>query len=256
MPELPELEVIVENLHKQIDGLKIISIEELDSKSIKGKLSIDKNLGLIKDVKRYGKYIYFKTELLDFYLHLMLSGKINITDKGETDRGRVVLRLSDGNNLYVVDIRRLAYLGVDIKDIPTGMDPFNKLFTTNALTALIVRANKKKLKSFLMDQDLIAGIGNAYSDEIMYNAKLNPAKRAGECTSKEIAKLHKSIKEVLLEAIKNIKNKVKNNIYFEEVRDFMFVHKRKDKLCSECGSKITTMKVDNKNTHYCPICQE
>jgi formamidopyrimidine-DNA glycosylase len=256
MPELPELEVMIENLLKKVKGLSIVSIEELDDKGIKGKLALDKNLGLIKNIKRYGKYIAFRTEKIDFYIHLMLSGKLIISDSKIPFRSRVVLKLSNGANLFLTDKRRLAYLGIDIKDMALGIDPFNKFFTVEALTTLIETENNMKLKSFLMDQDLIAGIGNAYSDEIMYYAKLNPARRVGELSKKEINTLFESILYILKKAIKEIKIKTKDEIELDDEKLTLFVHRKKDQKCPKGDGNITTIKVDGKNSYYCPTCQK
>lgn len=255
MPELPDLTVLIENLSNQIKGIEIKKIVEIDKGSIKGKLPYYENLGKITEISRKGKYILFETERVNFYIHLMLSGKIHLTKDNSIERSRVELKLSNGLNLIVSDKRRLAYLGTSLSDLPQGIEPLSASFSFENFAKLLGKGKKKKIKSFLMDQNLIAGIGNAYSDEIMYNARLNPLRKIDSLSGDEKERLYKAIVKVLKRAIEDVKEKMGNGLELDEERLYLQVHKKKGEKCASCRGTIETVHVDSKIAYYCPTCQ-
>ena len=256
MPELPDLTVLIENLIDQIKGLEIVKIKEIDKGSIKGEFPAYENLGKIKEVSRRGKYIVFKTEKITFYIHLMLTGKIHLAKDSSIDRSRVEFKLSNGLNLIVSDKRRLAYISANLTDLPKGIEPLSPSFTFENFSKLLEKGKRKTIKSFLMDQDLIAGIGNAYSDEIMYAAKLNPLRKIESLNNIEKERFYNAIIEVLNRAIKDVREKMGKALELDEERLYLQVHKKKGKVCASCGGVIETVHVDNKVAYYCPICQK
>jgi formamidopyrimidine-DNA glycosylase len=256
MPELPDLTVLIENLIDQIKGLKIVKIIEIDKGSIKGDFPTYENLGKIEEISRRGKYIIFKTEKITFYIHLMLTGKIHLTKDSSIERSRVEFKLSNGLSLIVSDKRRLAYISANLTDLPKGIEPLSPSFTFENFSKLTEKGKRKTIKSFLMDQDLIAGIGNAYSDEIMYVARLNPLRKIESLINTEKKRLYNAIIDVLKQAIIDVKEKMGKDLELDEERLYLQVHKKKGKKCASCGGTIETVHVDNKIAYYCPICQK
>lgn len=254
MPELPELNVLVENLINKIKGLKIQNIIELDKNSIKGNLPYYEDFGKITEISRKGKYIIFKSEKLSFYIHLMLSGKICLVKDTKPIYGRVEINLTDVS-LIVSDKRRLAYLSVDLKNLPKGIEPLSNNFTFENFNQLLENGKRKYIKSFLMDQDLIAGIGNAYSDEIMFDAMLSPLRKIESLNSCEKKKLYESIINVLKKAIIDIKEKVGDGLEIDDDRLNLKVHTKNGEKCPRCNGRIETVKVNGKVAYYCSNCQ-
>jgi len=256
MPELPDLTVLIENLSNQIKGLEVKKVVKIDKGGIKGEFPYSEDLGRITEISRRGKYIVFKAERVSFYIHLMLNGKIHLTDNGSLKGGRIELKLSNGLNLTVSDKRGLAHLGTNLSDLPQGIEPLSTSFTFENFSKLLGKGKRKKIKSFLMEQDLIAGIGNAYSDEIMYTAKLNPLRRIESLGEEEKKRLYRAIIEVLKRAIEDVKEKMGNGLELDEERLYLQVHKKKGEKCPICGGKIETVRVDGKLAYYCPTCQK
>jgi formamidopyrimidine-DNA glycosylase len=256
MPELPDLEVLVGNLLSKVKSLEIEKIMEIDKGSIKGLLQSFENLGSINGISRRGKYIIFQTDKLSFYIHLMLSGKVSLTRGTLPEGSRFALKLSDGSSLAVLDKRRLAYLGTNLSDLPEGIEPLSSSFTFENFHKILEKGKKKNLKAFLMDQDLIAGIGNAYSDEIMFTAMLNPLRKIESLNNKEQKKLYDSIIGILKQAIEDVRKKMGNGFELDEERLYLQVHKRKGEKCPICGGKIETVKANGKVAYYCPTCQK
>ncbi|TES90754.1 MAG: hypothetical protein E3J87_09315 [Candidatus Cloacimonadota bacterium] len=127
-------------------------------------------------------------------------------------------------------------------------------FTESYLKAQLLK-ERKQLKIFLKDQNKIAGIGNAYANEILWDAQLSPFKSSDSLTARDVKKLFSSIRKVLRNGIKEIEKRVRGKLFIKEPRDFMIVHNKKDAPCPGCENKIEWVYSKKNTTYYCPHCQ-
>jgi formamidopyrimidine-DNA glycosylase len=135
-----------------------------------------------------------------------------------------------------------------------GIDPLDPGFTTEALAALCRRSKIAPIKVLLMHQKLIAGLGNAYVDEILWEARIRPRHPASLLTSDQLAELHRAIRTVITDAIEKVRSGLQGEIH-GEIRDFLKVHHRSGKSCPRCGTKIAHEYFRDRTTNWCPTCQ-
>ena len=183
----------------------------------------------------------------------------------------VMFKLSDGRQLAFSDLRKFGWIGLyenrNLKDLPEirnlGIEPLSSDFTVKTLKDILSKT-KKAIKSALMDQNLISGIGNIYSDEILWQAKIHPKIHANKLKDKEIKEIYRAIKEVLLKAIKHKGTTIPSRA--EEYRrpkgekggyqEERYVYHRTGELCLRCKHKIERMKIGQRSAHFCPRCQK
>lgn len=279
MPELPEVETIVRDLNKTVKGLKIIDVWTDWKKMVKQPSYSDfvkqiKGRKILK-ARRRGKYILLylsKGKIL--IIHQKISGHL-LYGKWEVKKGKVKI-LSNGalkedkynkyirfilylnkNQLGLSDLRRFAkVLLVDeepeeIKKL--GPEPLKISFKK---FKEILEKRKGRIKSVLMNQNVIAGIGNIYSDEILFDAKIHPLKK--ELKPEEIKRIFNSMNKILRRALvlrgdsmrdyRDLKGKKGR---YQEVQKAYHVEK-----CFRCKGKIKRMKIGGRSAHFCPICQK
>ncbi len=119
----------------------------------------------------------------------------------------------------------------------------------------MIQGKRRQLKRILTDQALIAGIGNAYADEILFRAELSPVRYSHTLTTDEVTRFWQAIPETLRWAISEIKARTKDTLFEREVRDFLYVHGRRGSPCLNCGTTIAEILHDEVRTDYCPRCQ-
>lgn len=249
MPELPDLQVFSKNLTKMIKGKTLqsavihnkqkIKINEEDLQNLVGKK-------LVK-VYREGKRIFFdfgKDAILA--VHLMLHGKLVYSAEANPEYALVSISFKDGQILSVTDFQKMATIELN-PQTAEAIDALSSELTAKVLLT-ILQNSKAKIKTLLMDQNLIGGIGNAYADEILYSANISPLSIAHKIPEKEVQHLAKSIKKVLEDAEENIL-KGHPEIISGEVRDFMKVHNKKLKADPH-GNEILQTKVGGRSTYY------
>jgi len=267
VPELPDLEVIKENLKPKITGKKITEVKVFQPATIKTFFpEITSLIGdAFSDVSRRGKHLVFPlTSGLFFAAHLKLAGSFAFLPSEERISKPTALALgfSGGNDLRLLEpgYKKLAaiYLVSDPNQIPgiknAGLEPLDPGFSEEDFSKLLLKS-RKRLKSFLTDQKLIAGIGNAYSDEILFEARLSPTKITSTLTPEEISRLRRAIPKVLTWAIKEIKTRLGEDLPERSVRDFLKVHGRFKEPCYVCGTPIAEISYRDRSTNYCPFCQ-
>ncbi|TLS35451.1 bifunctional DNA-formamidopyrimidine glycosylase/DNA-(apurinic or apyrimidinic site) lyase [Pseudalkalibacillus caeni] len=269
MPELPEMENYRRLLNETITGKSITKIEINREKSINMEIGQFQNhlLGTkIKSVSRRAKYLIFHLDSgMCLLLHLMLGGWIFLgNDDSNPDRTKQVI-LSFGNQkLYFIGLR-LGYLHLlsqkqlveELNDL--GPEPLEPEFSFQVFDKLIEK-RRGMLKTTLIDQKFISGIGNCYSDEICFEAKVLPTKKANTLSDKN--------KKALYDAIQNTLNKaVKAGGYMEEpfyngdgftggYDSICNVYDREGMPCPRCGAKIAKAEISSRKTFYCKICQK
>jgi formamidopyrimidine-DNA glycosylase len=267
MPELPELEILKENLTPKITGKRIVHAEvrspavlkthrpavtELSGKSFSG-------------IERRGKHLIFFTDSpLLVVVHLMRSGRLQFCPATKPLSKYVSLRITfstDWDLRFVEPVPKkmmAVYVVSDLSVITRlsrcGIEPLDEALSP-ARFASILAANRIQIKRFLTDQRFIAGIGNAYADEILFAAKLSPLKMTDALTGEEIEALARAIPAVLTWARQKIRERVGDRLLWEEPRDFLLVHRRAGSACSVCGGTIKEIRYKDHSTYYCPRCQ-
>jgi len=278
MPELPEVETIKSQLSKLIVGKKIKKVEVSLPKMVK--LPLNKFIKIvagakIKSVKRRAKILIIGlTNGWSILIHLKLSGRLIFRKKGEalgdedTKWNHLIYYFTDASRLFHNDLRQFGYVKLIktdemddfFKKEKLGPEPLEKEFTFDRFLALLKRKPKTKIKQFLMDQQNIAGIGNIYSDEILWQVKINPFKTVNLLTSRELKKLYLTMRQILKKAVKlkgtstsdYVDAAGKPGVYAEK----LFVYQREGEPCRRCQTKIKRVKIGGRSAHFCPKCQK
>lgn len=248
MPELPDLQVFARNLDKKLSDktLKAVTVLPAAKLNVTHNALQDKLHGQkLEKVYRSGKELYFKFSKGDVLaMHLMLHGKLYLFEKeNEQKYSLIELLFTDGTGLVLTDFQKAAK--------PTLNPADNHVPDAGELNIdyLKEKLSKKKtsVKTVLLDQKLIRGIGNAYADEILWDARISPFSIANKIPGDKVKDLLKSIEKVLKDAEQQI---IKSNpeIIAGEVRDFMLIHNAKKKQ-SPTGKEILVEK-DSRKTYY------
>lgn len=261
MPELPEVETIVRYLRPRIVGKKILNLmsdtprlfrDHRNSEEV-GAAVVGKK---IVELTRVGKNIVFRlSDGKCFLIHLMMTGKLLWNPEGERKYDRMTLCLSGGNKLMLNDIRKFGrFRVVDFPESLVGADPM-KLKLKEFQNLIIGR--RGAIKSLLLNQKTLAGIGNIYSDEILWYAGIGPARRADEFKEGDLRKLYSAMKTVLNKAIKaegtssrDYRKPDGSEGGYYKIRK---VYQRTGAGCARRdGGTIQRVKIGQRSAHFCP----
>lgn len=267
MPELPEVETIKNELAPRVVGQRLTRITIPDGRVVCGGSAKEVHRGLlgqkIEAVERRGKYLVFRlSNGRSLVIHLRMTGSL-LVDPRDIDRYvRAVLHLSNGHRVVFIDRRRLGKMwlvdDVDSVICKLGPEPLDKSFTAAVLRERLHR-HHIPVKAALLDQHIVAGIGNMYADEALFAAGIHPLKKADELSSKEIRTLHKKTRRILRAAIGSKGASVDTYVrpdgglgtaHF----NFKVAHRGGDP-CPICGCPIERCVVQNRGTYFCPRCQ-
>lgn len=268
MPELPEVETIKNELLPHVVGRQFIGVGVYDEKPIR-QLTVGefcyKLVGQsITGLERRGKYLIFHLSVGQvMVVHLRMTGAL-LLDPREDDRfARVVFRLDDGSQLVFSDRRRLGviWLADNEKTVveKLGVEPLTKDFTAERLAERL-KGRQAPIKAVLLDQTVVAGIGNMYADEALFISKIHPLKKAGELSSQEIEALYKAIVTVLRSAIDNKGASI--DTYKRPGGELGTAHyqfhvaHRRNESCDVCGTDIQRVTVRGRGSYFCPVCQK
>ncbi len=271
MPELPEVETIKRQLSRKIKGKKIKTVEVFLPRFVKYPQQKFKKLvagAKIKKINRRAKLLII--ELSNDYclvIHLKLTGQIifnGIPDK----HTHLIYHFTDGSHLLHNDLRRFGFVKViakkDLADFlkkeKFGPEPLFKDFTLNLFKELLNKRKRAKIKPLLMDQSFLAGIGNLYSDEILFLARVLPFRKASTLKPIEIKRIYQGIKKILSLAISRggtstdtyVDIQGKQGDYLPLVK----VYQREGQPCFICQTKIKRLKINGRSAHFCPKCQK
>ena len=275
MPELPEVEVIAQALQEQIVGQQIEKVE------MRWEGSIDRPVpqefarqlegSRIISVGRRAKFLVLELQPARYLLiHLRMSGQLIVCDSASQEdqmpyhhpHTRVVIHLVSGKLLCFVDQRKFGrmYLVDDPgeKVGKLGPEPLGEDFTAAAFGDVLGR-HHRQLKPLLLDQETLAGLGNIYVDESLWEARLHPMIRSNALSDEQVRALHQAIRKVLTRAICN------RGTTFRDYRDsngergghqlFLNVYGREGQPCPRCGQAIVRIKVAQRSSYFCPVCQ-
>jgi formamidopyrimidine-DNA glycosylase len=269
MPELPDLEYLREFLSSKLIGVAVVELKVLRPIVVRcGDPSAYANLlkgNKFKEIRRRGKFLLFSFDSgALIVINPMLSGRIHYRRMGEYDRGKFFLSISldNGMELRYSDETSMGkiYLLKNEKELSTvpkydklGTEALDPSFSAQKFSTL-VKHFQWEAKDVLTYQPFIAGIGNAYSDEILFDAKISPFKRCDSLSPEERTRLYNSMRAVLIRAIETIRTRVGDKIHLE-IRDFLKVHGKAGQPCPVCGTKISEVKSNGRKTDFCRTCQ-
>jgi len=271
MPELPELEVYAKNLRSLIEGRTITGAEVIHPGVLRPatpEVFRERVVGrAVKGVARRGKTLALHLDSGDrLDVHLMIGGEMFWSEEAEGDAAKppepcLSLELSGGARLTFSDPNYNLLrpgnpkmkVGLDRRE-RLGVDPLDPAFTPEALAVLAKRHKVLPVKALLMDQKLIAGLGNAYVDEILWDCRLRPRRTASLLSAEEIAALHRAIVTLVEKAIAHTREQAAGGIR-GEFREYFAVHHRSGKPCPRCGTRIAHEWFRDRTTNWCPTCQ-
>jgi len=271
MPELPEVETIKNQLNAKIKGKRIKEVEVLDPQALNlSPIKFQKKLqgALIKEINRRAKLLIIELNNdWSILIHLKLTGQLIFQPTDERFK-RVVFYFTDGTKLAFRDFRRFGF----IKLIPTnqiedyfkkeqyGPEPLEENFTFEVFKNLLLSKPNSKIKPLLMDQTFIAGVGNIYSDEALFYARIHPLRKVSSLKEEEIKNLYQGLREILKKAISKRGSSVDSYVDLEGKEGgfvpFLKVYRREGKKCFRCGAKIERIKLAGRSAHFCPGCQK
>ncbi len=266
MPELPDLEVICEYLAARLPGTTIATAAVRRPLIVRNLLGGDFAAHVIgrqfADVRRRGKFLLLGLDDgIALVINPMLAGRLRYGEPLRRDRARdaLVLGLADGRELRYHDAEDMGkiYLTLDLGQVPTfidlGPEATDPELTLDGFLRRL-RRHPGEIKGILTNQEFVAGIGNAYADEICWRAGLYPFRRCASLDAAETGRLYDAIRSVLAEAVEMLRGRVGDAIDVE-VRDFLAVHGKPGQPCPRCGSPISEVSRDRRDTHFCRACQ-
>ncbi|MBI5466471.1 MAG: bifunctional DNA-formamidopyrimidine glycosylase/DNA-(apurinic or apyrimidinic site) lyase [Candidatus Kerfeldbacteria bacterium] len=286
MPELPEVQTIVDDLHKVLKKKRILSIRVTKPRLLHNPLTfLRQHLvgATIRSVRRRAKLLLF--DLSSGYtliIHLKMTGQLiwrshlgKLSGGGHPIVGvasvpnrytHITIDLSGGSRLYFNDVRQFGYF----KLLPTsalvqhfssyGPEPLSVDFSLSGLRAELQRRRRSTIKAALLNQQVVAGIGNIYADESLFVAGLSPSRRVGRLTQVQAAKLYRAIRQVLKRAVHSRGTSFSNYVdglgrtgtYWPR----RLVYGRAGSPCRRCGRTIKRTVVAGRGTNFCPHCQK
>ena len=273
MPELPEVETVKNVLNSQIKGLRIKEIElryepmvkNMSADVFKEKLTNQ----VIEEISRRGKYLVFHFQDYQLLSHLRMEGKYFYeADDFELNKHiHAIFKLDNGRQLLYQDTRKFGTFhlyekGQDLEETSAfkvlGVDPFSDEFTPAYVKGKI-KGKKKPIKSLLLDQSVVCGLGNIYVDEVLFRAKIHPLTPSYELSDNEIENVVKYTVEVLAKAISlggtTIRTFTSTHGVSGTFQEELLVHQRLGEVCKICETPIEKIKVGGRGTYFCPTCQ-
>jgi formamidopyrimidine-DNA glycosylase len=268
MPELPEMEVVSEVLARRISGRVILRVQVAPKggsvvvRDLTGK-GFEKGLAgrEVQGVRRRGKFLLFDLkDGLWMAANLKLMGRFQLCSPAAKKAGPVLVVLEfpePQQELRYIDTKQMGqlYLTLDLGSIPTfeAMGPEALEVARDEFEARI-RRFRGEIKGILTRADFIAGIGNAYADEILWAARLHPYRKRGSLQPEELARLYQAMRATLSDAVAKVRLEMREEIH-RTPRDFFSVHMRGGQPCPRCGTTISSITANHRITNFCRTCQ-
>ena len=274
MPELPFLEILAENLAARVSGRRIESILIRQPALLQTATPPPESFAgeFLSLPARVGKYLVLETESRRaIVIHLMRAGRIDVGASAAAPRTPAAkhpkqlsarVGFDDGTSLKLVEHgkekRAKLWLVEDLADVPElgrlGADPSRGELSFERFAGALGAASRR-LKTFLTDQRVIAGIGNGLSDEILYEARLSPMKLNGSLTEEESRGLHAAVLRVVSEQTEKLRRSAEGELPQREPREHYRVHDHAGARCPRCGAAIARVSFADHEIFYCPGCQ-
>jgi formamidopyrimidine-DNA glycosylase len=284
MPELPEVETIVRQIRPLVDQRKIVHVHCDWPRVLKPSLPLARRILVerrITGLTRRGKFMVFhldgskhqrdagfsprgssdaKGPPYTMLLHLRMSGRLSVVSRA-APRDRHVhfaLDFTDGTQLRFADARKFGRVVVtrspDLVLRRIGPEPLDSGFTPERL-AILLKSRSRRLKPLLLDQSALAGLGNIYTDECLFRAGLHPMRRSDRLRPAQIARLHRAIRDALLDGIARMGASIDWVYPGGEMQEHFLAYGRKGQCCRRCGATIRRIVVGQRGTFFCPRCQ-
>ena len=288
MPELPEVETVVRGLNKLILNKKIVSVESDWKKSFPNDINAVKNFlinSTIKAVRRRAKVIIIDLNTnYSLICHLRMTGQL--VYRGECNWGgghpnddflanlpnkstRVTFSFSDNTKLFFNDQRKFGYIILlptsEINNLPffkkVGPEPLEDSFKVKHFIERVSLKQNSMIKPTILDQSVIAGVGNIYADESLWEAKIHPETRVNKLSSVDLENLYKAIRKVMRISIQRGGSTDRNYVKADGTRgnylEYASVYHKNNEICKRCKKfRISKIKVAGRGTHICENCQK
>jgi formamidopyrimidine-DNA glycosylase len=267
LPELPEVETIRARLAPRLEGRTLARVEILDPRLTRPydlfEVTEELEGDLVTAVERRGKYLLLRLESgLALVVHLRMTGSFGFVP---TSHERAVLELDDGSRLVYRDVRRFGtWLVLEDGDLEpylrakNGPEPLESRFTSRWLGSQLAR-RRAPLKAVLLDQRVVAGLGNIYADEALWRARVNPLRPANELLPDEVGRLHRAIRSALRAGIGRQGSTLRDYATPDgapgSMQEEFRVYGRDGLPCRRCGTTIAKARVAGRGTWFCPRCQ-
>lgn len=270
MPELPEVETTVRALRRPLLGRTFTGVRNYWPRQIataSPEALQERIVGQqIETVDRRGKYLLFHLSGGDtLIIHLRMTGHLSVVDREAplASHTHTIFSLDDSRELRFRNVRKFGrvYLVADPDEVvgKLGPEPLAPGFTVERLREQF-QGRSKQMKSLLLDQTFVAGIGNIYADEALFYAGIHPERPADTLTEAEIVALHQAIRKVLQMGVEregaSIDRYVKPDGSRGSMQNAVAVYKRSEQPCYRCGTPIRRIILGGRSTHFCPICQQ
>lgn len=267
MPELPEVETIRAQLAPRLEGRTLTRVEILDPRLTRPhdlfEVAEELEGDVVTAVERRGKYLLLRLESgLGLVVHLRMTGGFHWRP---VTHERAVLELDDGSRLAYRDVRRFGtWLVLEVGDLDpylaqkNGPEPLGSRFTAAWLTGQLAR-RRAPLKAVLLDQRVVAGLGNIYADEALWRARLNPLRPADGLSGEEVARLTRAIRSALRTGVERQGSTLRDYAQPDgssgSMQDEFRAYGRDGLPCARCRTTITKARVGGRGTWFCPRCQ-
>lgn len=270
MPELPFVTVLIENLRPRVEQR---TIEDVVVRSVYVLKTADPPITALRgqaitSVRRRGKLLVFELAGgLVMVMHLRRNGRLEILPRGKARTAKdlaVTLALDGGSDLRLIEIGPKKAASVWVYPAGQeeqgealaglGIEPLSQEFTPDVLAGLL-RGARMQVKRFLTLQRYVVGIGNAFSDEILWEARLSPPAATASLTAEQVDQLHGAIKRVLEDALVSHRKEFAGALPMREPLHLLRIHRHGKEPCPRCGTPIAIIYYEDRETYYCPTCQ-
>ncbi|GGF06299.1 formamidopyrimidine-DNA glycosylase [Halobacillus andaensis] len=274
MPELPEVETVRQTLKQLVLNKRVKDVSIFWDNIIKRPQDPNDFRAWIQgqelqDINRKGKFLIFHFEDISMVSHLRMEGKFGVYNASlpKPKHTHVIFHFTDGTELRYDDVRKFGTMHLFEKGqewnekplIQLGPDPFDPSFTTEYFYAKLQKTSRL-IKSVLLDQSVVAGLGNIYVDEALYKAGLHPERIAKELTYDEASRLKEASTQTIVEAVKQggttIRSYLNGQGEMGMFQQQLKVYGKENTGCFGCGNPIIKLKVSGRGTHVCPRCQK
>jgi len=271
MPEVVEVNFLKDEIASAFLGKRLVEAalnNEKISNVSKEKFSKELEGETLEQVGRHGKVLILKfTNDKYLLLHFLLTGFLRLIEEAEKEKAQAYLTFDNGQSIGIFGIMSNGFLNYhktkNIKDVDEikqlGVDVLSEDFNIKKFKEILNEFKNKSIKDILLDQSIIAGLGNAYSDEILFESKIHPKRKAKDLTDKEIDTIYKKIFEVLDKAKKYGGASELSFVHLDGTKghfhEHFIVHKKEGENCPVCGNPIEVIKIGGRSSYYCPHCQ-
>lgn len=283
MPELPEVETIKLGLQKKIIGLKIKKIQVLSKKSFIGNPNKIEGQKVL-NIWRRAKILGIDLGKITLLFHLKMSGQLIYEDDNPSttlragrfigghptqdmlgqmpnSHTRVIFSFSNGSHLYFNDQRKFGWIKISDEPLQNlGPEPLEKNFTWQILKQNLLKHKNMPVKVAIMDQSVVSGVGNIYSNEACFNAQIDPRTKVSKLNEKQCQALYNGMIKALKDGIHYGGS---TRVHFVDPEghkgyflDYAFVYGRDKHPCKVCGTEIKKIQLGGRGTYFCPNCQE